>query len=116
MFDDVLERAKQANEFLCALLANAFHARHVVGCVTHKREIIHHEFRSDTQTIRSIFHSHPTFFHAGGSAASGVQQPYARTHQLLKILVTRNNDHVVTGSHSFRSQCADDIVSFPTRH
>jgi hypothetical protein len=44
----------------------------------------------------------PLFFNVRRTAAPGIEQPYARTHHLLKILVARHHDDIHGGSSALR--------------
>ena len=110
--DDLFERTELRDEFLCALLANALHTRHVVRRITHQREIVNHAVGRHTEPIVRVLNAHPLLFHTGRTTATRIQQPHAGAHELLEILVARHDHDVVTGVHPFTCERANHVVGF----
>ena len=112
MCENVVQWAVGANQLLRRLLADAAHTWHVVRRVANEREIVGDERRRHTEPLASILDAHPLLLDARRASAAWIQQPYAGPHELLKILVARNDNDVQAGGDCFPSQCANDVVSF----
>ena len=114
--DDLFERTELGDELLRPLLTDALHAGHVIRRITHQREIVDHAIGRHTEPIVRVLDAHPLLLHTGRTTATGIEQPHARAHELLKILVTRHDHHVVAGVHPFAREGADHIVRFEAGH
>ena len=110
--EDVLERAVRRHELGRRLVADALHARHVVRRVADEREIVGDVVRRDAESLAAVLHADPLLFDARRAAASGIEQPHAGAHELLEILVARNDDDVHAGVDALPRQRADDVIGF----
>ena len=87
-------------------------ARDVVGRVAHEGEIVGDERRRDAETFAPVLESHPLLLDLRGAAATRIQQPDARSHELLKVLVARHDDDVDARAHALRGERADHVIRF----
>ena len=104
--------AVRVHQLLRGLLADALHARHVVRRVADEREIVGDARGRHAESLAAVLDAHPLFFDARRSAAAGVQQPDAGTHELLKVLVARDDDDVHARLDALPRERADDVVGF----
>ncbi len=109
---DVFHRAERGDELTCRLVADAGDAGHVVGRVADERQVVGDEARLHAQSLGCVLDAHPLLFDRCRAATAGVEQPDARSDQLLEILVPRHDDHVHARVASLGRQRADDVVGF----
>ena len=102
--------AELPDQFLRTLFADARYARHIVRRVADQRKKIGRAVRWHTEPFAAILHPHPVFIHTGRSTATRVQQPDARTHQLMKILVAGNDDHVQPRLDALTCERSDHVI------
>ena len=116
VIENCFERSELRDQLDRRLLADPAHARHVVGRVANERQEVDDAFRRHAKPITRIVNANPTLFHAGWTTTTWIQQPHARSHQLLKVLVARNDHHVVPGLDATCCERANHVVRFEARH
>ena len=114
--ENFLERAKLSDQLLRGFFPDPLHTWHVVRRVTNQREVVNDTFGRHAESVVRILHPDPRLFDTRRSTATGIKQPDTGTHELLKVLVTRNDDNVVSGFNAKSGECADDVVGFVPRH
>ena len=69
----------------------------------------------DAEPLAAVLDADPLLFDARRAAASGIEQPDAGPHELLKVLVARDDDDVHARVDALPRERADDVVGFITR-
>jgi hypothetical protein len=108
--EDLFQRAVAVHELRSRLVADAAHARHVVRRVADEREVVGHERRRYAESLAAVLDAHPLLFDRAGPAATGVEQPEPGSHELLEVLVARDDDDVHVLLDRLACQRADHVV------
>src|SRR2546423_10613263 len=90
------------HELACRLVPYSFHSRDIVRGITNQREVIGDKFGGETETLLCILDANPVLFDVGWSPSTRIQQPDARFHQLLEVLISRHHHHIYTGIDASR--------------
>ena len=110
---DRLQVAELPDEGGRGLLPDAGHAGDVVGCVAEQREEIGHALGGHAEPLLGVVRRHPHLFHSGRSAAARIQQRGVIVHELMEILVSRDDDGAQTLARGLLREGPDDVVRLP---
>ena len=108
--EDGLEIAVFGHEVASGFLANALYPRDIVGGVPHHREIVGDSIGEHAKSLLSVLDGNPGLLHSCWSAPARIEQPDARTDELLEVLVARYDDDIHALLHPLAGERADHVV------
>jgi len=113
---DVRENAVEGtiggDELLRRLFTDAAYTRDIVRGVPDECEVVRHESRRNTQTLAAVLHPDPLLLHARRSATPWIQEPHTGSNELLKILVTRNDDDIHASVDRSVGESSNHVIGF----
>ncbi len=112
VLENVLERSIRRDQLACRLVADAFHTRNVVGRIADHREIVGDVMRRDAQPLVGVLQPDPLLLDTRRAAAPRIEKPHAGTHELVEVLVARDDDDVHAGVDALSGKRADHVIGF----
>ncbi len=110
--EDRLEIAIGTDELARRLLPDTGHTGDVVRRVADERQVVRDAVRRDAEPVRPVHDTDPLLLDPGRSAAPRVQEPDTRTHELLKVLVSRHDHDVQVPHHAVTGERPDHVIGF----
>ena len=105
-----IEIAVRLEQLQRRLVAHAFDAGDVVGAVAYQREIVYDPLGTDAEALARVGLVNPLLFDRRLSASAWIEQRDAFADQLVKVLVTRDDDGLHPVARGALRERRDDIV------
>ena len=105
-----LDRAPLLHQRERALLADALHARDIVGLVADECEIVDDPLGRHAETFLHVLDAVPLLRRATRWPVPWVQHPHAGAHELQQVLVTGDDAHLVAEADTLNGERRNDVI------